>query len=120
MATSEGKQQEQINLAAGARAAAIAQSEGQKQAEINQAQGHASALLAIAEANASAIRQVAAAIEAQGGLSAVNLKVAELYIDAFAKLAKTGNTLIVPTNLTDVATLVGAVTTMIRPPPNRP
>ena len=120
IATSEGKQQEQINLAAGARAAAIAQSEGQKQAEINQAQGHASALLAIAEANASASRQVAAAIEAQGGLSAVNLKVAELYIDAFAKLAKTGNTLIVPTNLTDVATLVGAVTTMIRPPPNRP
>ncbi len=63
IATSEGKQQEQINLANGARAAAIAKSEGEKQAEINQAQGHASALLAIAEANAKAIRQVAEAIE---------------------------------------------------------
>ena len=120
IATSEGKQQEQINLAAGARAAAIAQSEGQQQAEINQAQGHATALLAIAEANASAIRQVAAAIEAEGGSSAVNLKVAELYIEAFAKLAKAGNTLIVPTNLADVAAMVSSVTTMIRTPQGRP
>ena len=63
IATSEGKQQEQINLANGARAAAIAKSEGEKQAEINQAQGHAAAILAIAEANAKAIRQVADAIE---------------------------------------------------------
>src|SRR4030095_8227839 len=62
IATSEGKQQEQINLAAGARAAAIAQSEGVKQAEINTAQGQAAAILAIAEANAKAIRQVAEAI----------------------------------------------------------
>ena len=120
IATSEGKQQEQINLAAGARAAAIAQSEGLQQAEINQAQGHATALLAIAEANASAIRQVAAAIEAEGGSSAVNLKVAELYIEAFAKLAKAGNTLIVPTNLADVAAMVSSVTTMIRTPQGRP
>ena len=120
IATSEGKQQEQINLAAGARAAAIAQSEGLQQAEINQAQGHATALLAIAAANASAIRQVAAAIEAEGGSSAVNLKVAELYIEAFAKLAKAGNTLIVPTNLADVAAMVSSVTTMIRTPQGRP
>ena len=69
IATSEGKQQEQINLANGARAAAIAKSEGEKQAEINQAQGHASALLAIAEANAKAIRQVAESIEAPGGIA---------------------------------------------------
>ena len=99
IATSEGKQQEQINLANGARAAAIAKSEGEKQAEINQAQGHAAALLAIAEANAKAIRQVAEAIEAPGGIQAVNLKVAEQYVAAFAKLAKAGNTLIVPSNL---------------------
>jgi regulator of protease activity HflC (stomatin/prohibitin superfamily) len=112
IATSEGKQQEQINLAAGARAATIAQSEGVKQAEINQAQGHASAILAIAEANAKAILQVAEATNAPGGINAVNLKVAELYIAAFANLAKTGNTLIVPTNLADVATLVTSMTTM--------
>jgi regulator of protease activity HflC (stomatin/prohibitin superfamily) len=112
IATSEGKQQEQINLANGARAAAIAQSEGQKQAEINQAQGHAAALLAIAEANAKAIRQVAEAIESPGGISAVNLKVAEQYVAAFAGLAKTGNTLIVPSNLADLAGLVSTATTV--------
>src|SRR5438045_5925294 len=81
-ATSEGKQQEQINLAAGARAAAIAKSEGEKQAEINQAQGQAAAILSIAEANATAIRQVAAAIVSPGGVNAVNLKVAEQYVSA--------------------------------------
>src|SRR5215208_2028308 len=72
IATSEGKQQEQINLANGARAAAIAKSEGERQAEINQAQGEAAAILAIAEANAKAIRQVAEAINEAGGMNAVN------------------------------------------------
>ena len=114
IATSEGKQQEQINLANGARAAAIAKSEGEKQAEINQAQGHAAAILAIAEANSKAILQVAEATTASGGINAVNLKVAELYIEAFGNLAKTGNTLIVPSNLADVATLVTSMTTMFK------
>src|SRR6266478_980650 len=114
IATSEGKQQEQINLAAGARAAAIAKSEGEKQAEINQAQGHAAALLAIAEANAKAIRQVAEAISSPGGMSAVNLKVAEQYVAAFANLAKTNNTLIVPSNLSDLAGLVATATTVFK------
>jgi regulator of protease activity HflC (stomatin/prohibitin superfamily) len=114
IATSEGKQQEQINLAAGARAAAIAKSEGEKQAEINQAQGHASALLAIAEANASAIRQVGEAINAPGGINAVNLKVAEQYVAAFANLAKQNNTLIVPSNLSDLAGLISAATTVFK------
>src|SRR2546430_3774644 len=86
IATSEGRQQEQINLAAGARAAAIAQSEGVKQAEINTAQGQAAAILSIAEANAKAIRQVAEAIVSPGGVNAVNLKVAEQYVAAFANL----------------------------------
>jgi regulator of protease activity HflC (stomatin/prohibitin superfamily) len=114
IATSEGKQQEQINLAAGARAAAIAQSEGVKQAEINTAQGQAAAILAIAEANAKAIRQVAEAISSPGGMNAVNLKVAEQYVAAFGNLARTGNTLIVPSNLADLATLVTSVTTMFK------
>src|SRR5438034_443879 len=114
IATSEGRQQEQINLAAGARAAAIAQSEGVKQAEINTAQGQAAAILSIAEANAQAIRQVAEAINSPGGISAVNLKVAEQYVAAFANLAKTNNTLIVPSNLADLATLVTSATTMFK------
>ena len=114
IATSEGKQQESINLAAGARAAAIAKSEGEKQAEINYAQGHAAALLAIAEANASAIRQVGEAINSPGGINAVNLKVAEQYVTAFSHLAKAGNTLIVPSNLADIGTLVASITTMLK------
>lgn len=114
IATSEGRQQEQINLAAGSRAAAIAQSEGVKQAEINTAQGQAAAILAIAEANAKAIRQVAEAISSPGGMNAVNLKVAEQYVAAFGNLAKTSNTLIVPSNLADLATLVTTATTMFK------
>ena len=117
IATSEGKQQEQINLATGARAAAIAKSEGEKQAEINQAQGHASALLAIAEANAKAIRQVAEAIESPGGLQAVNLKVAEQYVSAFANIAKTNNTVIVPANLSDLAGLITTAMTVFKTQP---
>ena len=114
IATSEGKQQEQVNLANGARAAAIAKSEGEKQAEINQAQGHAAALLAIAEANAKAIRQVAESIEAPGGLHAVNLKVAEQYVAAFSNIAKTNNTVIVPANLSDLAGLIASAMTVFK------
>jgi regulator of protease activity HflC (stomatin/prohibitin superfamily) len=114
IATSEGAQQQQINLAAGARAAAIAQSEGLKQADINTAQGQAAAILSIAEANAKAIRQVAEAINSPGGMSAVNLKVAEQYVAAFANLAKTSTTLIVPSNLSDLASLVSAATTVFK------
>ncbi|TMG85799.1 MAG: paraslipin, partial [Betaproteobacteria bacterium] len=114
IATSEGRQQEQINLAAGARAAAIAQSEGVKQAEINTAQGQAAAILSIAEANAKAIKQVAEAINSPGGINAVNLKVAEQYVAAFSNLAKTSNTLIVPSNLSDLAGLVSTATTVFK------
>jgi regulator of protease activity HflC (stomatin/prohibitin superfamily) len=114
IATSEGKQQEQVNLANGARAAAIAKSEGERQAEINQAQGEAAAILAIAEANAKAIRQVAEAINEPGGLNAVNLKIAEQYVNAFAGLARANNTLIVPANLADLAGLVTAATTVFK------
>jgi regulator of protease activity HflC (stomatin/prohibitin superfamily) len=114
IATSEGAQQQQINLAAGARAAAIAQSEGVKQAEINTAQGQAAAILSIAEANAKAIRQVAEAIVSPGGINAVNLKVAEQYVAAFANLAKTNNTLIIPSNLSDLAGLVATATTVFK------
>jgi regulator of protease activity HflC (stomatin/prohibitin superfamily) len=106
IATSEGKRQEQINLAEGARQAAIAKSEGEKQAEINVAQGQAGAILAIAEANAKAIRQVAEAIAEPGGIGAVNLKVAEQYIEQFGNLARTNNTLILPTNVADVAGVI--------------
>jgi len=114
IAASEGTKQQAINIAVGQREAAIAQSEGVKQSEINTAQGQAQAILAIAAANAKAIRQVAEAIASPGGMNAVNLKVAEQYVAAFGNLAKTNNTLIVPSNLADLGTLVTAATTMFK------
>ncbi len=114
IATSEGKQQEQINLATGARQAAIAKSEGEKQAAINRAQGEAEAIKAVADANAQAIRKVAEAIEAPGGMNAVNLKVAEKYVEAFAGVAKEGNTLILPGNLAEMGSLVAAAMSIMK------
>ena len=106
IAKSEGQKQEEINLAEGLKQADILKSEGEKAAAINKAQGDATATTTIAEATASAVRTVASAIGSEGGLQAANLKVAEQYIAAFGNLAKTGNTLIVPSNLTDVATMI--------------
>ncbi|MDR1529823.1 MAG: paraslipin [Burkholderiales bacterium] len=114
IATSEGKRQEQINLAVGAREAAIAESEGEKQAEINRAQGEAAAILARAEATATALRQIGAAISGQGGLSAVNMQIAGQYIEAFSNIAKQNNTLIVPSNLSDIAGLIATATTVVK------
>jgi regulator of protease activity HflC (stomatin/prohibitin superfamily) len=82
IAASEGRRQEQINIATGEREAFIARSEGEKQAEINKAQGEAAAIAAVAEATAEAIRKIAAAIEQPGGEQAVQLKVAERAVDA--------------------------------------
>lgn len=111
---SEGKKQEQINLATGAREAAIAKSEGEKQSEINVAEGKAQATIAIANATAQAISLIAKASEEQGGNTAINLKVAEQYIDAFSNLAKTNNTLIVPSNLSDISGMVGSVMKIVQ------
>lgn len=108
IAASEGRRQEQINIASGEREAAIARSEGEKQAEINRAQGEATAIVALAEASANALRQVGAAIASPGGMDAVSLRVAERYVDAFANLAKTNNTLIVPGNLGEMSTLIAS------------
>jgi regulator of protease activity HflC (stomatin/prohibitin superfamily) len=118
IATSEGRRQEQINIAAGAREAAIAESEGAKQAEINNAQGDAAAILARAEATAKAIRQIAEAIESPGGLQAVNLRIAEQYIGEFGKLARTNNTLILPTNVADVAGMIATAMSVVRAAPS--
>lgn len=114
IAASEGKRQEQINLAEGARAAFIAKSEGEKQAEINTAQGEASAIVAVAEATANAIRQVAAAIREPGGEAAVQLKVAERAVDAYKELARTNNTMIVPNNMSDVSGLIASAMAIVR------
>ncbi|MFM0135700.1 SPFH domain-containing protein [Caballeronia grimmiae] len=114
IAASEGRKQEQINLASGAREAAIQKSEGERQAAINQAQGEASAILAVAEANAQAIEKIGAAIQTAGGMEAVNLKVAEQYVGAFANIAKTGNTLIVPGNMSDMSSMIASALAIVK------
>lgn len=114
IAASEGKRQEQINLATGAREAAIQKSEGEKQAAINKAQGEATAILAVAEANAQAIQKVGNAIRTEGGMDAVNLKVAEEYIAAFGNLAKQGNTLIVPGNMGEMSSMIASALQIVK------
>ncbi|WP_250533836.1 SPFH domain-containing protein [Caballeronia sp. AZ10_KS36] len=114
IAASEGRKQEQINLASGAREAAIQKSEGERQAAINQAQGEASAILAVAEANAQAIEKIGAAIQSAGGMDAVNLKVAEQYVGAFANIAKSGNTLIVPGNMSDMSSMIASALAIVK------
>jgi regulator of protease activity HflC (stomatin/prohibitin superfamily) len=106
IAASEGRRQEQINIATGEREASIARSEGEKQAEINKALGEAAAITAVADATADAIRKIAASIEEPGGAQAVQLKVAEKAIDAYGQLAKSTNTMIVPGNMTEVSGLI--------------
>src|SRR5258708_7101784 len=113
IATSEGKRQQEINIADGQRQAAILESEGQKQAQINKAQGEAQAIELVANANANAVRVVATAMETEGGMNAANLKVAQQYVEAFANLAKAGNTLIIPSNVSDVASVVASAMTVM-------
>jgi regulator of protease activity HflC (stomatin/prohibitin superfamily) len=114
IAASEGRKQEQINIATGEREASIAKSEGEKQAAINRAQGQAAAILSIAEASAEALRKTAAAIREPGGADAVNLKVAEQYVSAFAQLAKTNNSIIVPANLSDISGLIAGAMQVVK------
>jgi regulator of protease activity HflC (stomatin/prohibitin superfamily) len=114
IAASEGRKQEQINIATGEREASIARSEGEKQAAINRAQGEASAILSIAVASAEAIRKTAAAIQEPGGSDAVNLKIAEQYVEAFGKLAKTSNSIIIPSNLGDIGGLIATALQVVK------
>ncbi len=114
IAASEGRKQEQINIATGEREAFIQRSEGEKQSAINRAQGEAEAIKAVAAATAQAIQQVAQAIQSPGGMDAVNLKVAEKYVEAFGNVAKQGNTLILPGNLADMGTMVATAMSIVK------
>ena len=115
IAASEGRRQEQINIATGEREAFIARSEGEKQAVINKAQGEAESIKAVAEANAQAIERVAAAIRQPGGEQAVQLKVAEKAVEAYSQVASDATTtLIVPSNMTEVSALIGSAMKMVQ------
>ncbi len=120
IAESEGRKLEQINLATGERESFIARSEGEKQAEINRAQGQAAAITAVADATAAAIAKIAAAIQLPGGQDAVNLKVAEKAVEAYAQLAQKNNTMIVPGNMSEVSALIGTAMTLLRQSPQSP
>ncbi len=117
IAASEGRRQEQINIATGEREAFIARSEGEKQAEINNAMGEAAAITAVADATADAIRKIAAAIREPGGEQAVQLKVAEKAVEAYAQLAQKNNTMIVPGNMTEVSALIGTAMALLKHAP---
>ncbi len=110
IAASEGRRQEQINIATGAREAAIARSEGDKQAAINTAEGEAAAILTVANASAQAIERIGLAIQQPGGVNAVQLQVAEKAVEAYSQVAANSQTtLIVPSNMSETAGLVGTV-----------
>ncbi len=114
IAASEGRRQEQINIATGEREAFIARSEGEKQSQINMAQGEAAAIISVADATAQAIRKVAAAIQEPGGQQAVQLKVAERAVDAYGKVAADATTtLIVPGNMSELSALIATAMTLV-------
>jgi regulator of protease activity HflC (stomatin/prohibitin superfamily) len=104
--TSEGERDAAINRAEGEKQQLIKVSEAQKQEQINLAEGEASAILSVAQATAEGLRSVAAAIHDKGGAEAVQLRVAEQYVNQLGQLAKAGNTLVVPANLTDVGSMI--------------
>jgi regulator of protease activity HflC (stomatin/prohibitin superfamily) len=114
IARSEGDKQSTINRAEGDRAEAIARSEGEKMKRINEAEGKAQEITMVAEATAEGIRKVAEALSSPGGTEAANLDIARSYILQFGKLAKENNTMILPANLTDVASMVTAAMSTIK------
>ena len=111
---SEGERDAKINEAEGEKQRVIKESEASKQQQINEAQGEAAAILAVAEATAGGLKKVAEALNSKGGDKAMQLRVAEDYLERFGNLAKEGNTLIVPANLSDVSSMISAATTVFK------
>jgi len=112
IAESEGTRQAKINVADGDKQEFILKSEGEKQRRINEAAGRASEIEQVATATANGLRAIATAISEDNGLNAVNLRIAEQYLNAFGNLAKTNNTLILPSNLSDIAGIVATATSV--------
>jgi regulator of protease activity HflC (stomatin/prohibitin superfamily) len=112
--TSEGQRDAQINEAEGDKQRVIKASEARKQQQINEAEGQAAAIEAVANATAEGLRAVAGALTASGGDQAMQLRIAEQYLEQFGKLAKTGNTFVVPANLSEVGSIIALATGMLK------
>ncbi len=109
VAESEGEKEARINVAEGEKQEVIKQSEAIRDKQVNEAEGKSKEIEMLAAATAQGIRQIAEAIESPGGSSAVNLRIAEQYVDQFGNLAKTNNTLIIPSNLADIGGMVAGL-----------
>ena len=118
--TSEGERDAKINAAEGDKQRVIKQSEANKQQQINEAEGQAEAILAVATATAEGLRQVGIALSDRGGIEAMQLRIGEEYVKQFGKLAQSGTTLVVPANLTDLASIVTMATSIARKSPANP
>ncbi|MEX2123615.1 MAG: stomatin-like protein [Woeseia sp.] len=114
---SEGERDAVINQAEGEKQRVIKESEAVKQQQINEAEGEAAAILAVATATADGLKRVAAALVERGGHEAMQLRVAQQYIDEFGNLAKAGNTLVVPANLADLASMIALATNIAKDKP---
>lgn len=113
IAESEGDKQAKINRAEGEKQETIARSEGEKQRRINEATGRATEIELVAVATAKGITEIARSINEEGGMNAVNLRVAEQYLTEFGKLAKVNNTMIVPADLSDIAGVLTSITSVL-------
>lgn len=114
IANSEGDMQARINRAEGEKQELIARSEGEKMRRINEAEGSAAEIEAVATATAKGIREIAMAINAPGGQDAVNLRIAEQYIGEFGNLAKENNTMIIPSNMADISSIIATATQVVK------
>ena len=112
IAESEGEKQAKINVAEGEKEKLIKTSEGEKQKRINEAEGRAAEIEKVAMATALGIREISSAINEEGGKDAVNLRIAEQYLTEFGKLADENNTMIIPSNLTDIASIIATATSV--------
>jgi len=125
---SEGTRDSEINRAEGDKQKVIKESEANRQQQINEAEGEAQAILAVASATAAGLREIASAVSVEGGTAALELRVAEQYVNQFGELAKEANTLVVPANLADVSSMLALATKILKPgddesptrPPPRP
>ncbi len=118
--TSEGERDAAVNVAEGKKQQVIKASEANRQQQINEAEGQANAILAVAHATAEGLRKVAESIAAPGGVEAVQLRVAEQYVEQFGNLARASTTLVLPANLSDVGSMIALATSVLRGAPPSP